>query len=371
MLCGVLLTPARAVAHEFQIHPLAPTDDWCAEAHRVAVPGDVLQLLPGTYPGGCDLTLGGEIELNEALVVQGDPSGETVIDADPRGISLRISGEPTRLYQLTLLGALHVAVSGTTIDRSELACLDVDPGLAKITVLFSIIDELDLATESAVLRGNQLGSVMVASSEGLVTENTVHVRLESHVPATRNLVLGDLVAHSSATGNLVLGDTVAGGELAHNTLLGAIDATGVATNNLTAAADLPAAGQNLRCGDCLLDVDTLNLQPRGEALEIVPLPTDPPVADYCGTTASTVGAVGIVGDAWTAHDRDIFGCWPGLFEQPPPPPEGWCPAVLSDTGTAAAEPTGEIELAPADTSGCHTAGTMPTWTRLIARRRTP
>jgi len=367
-----MLTPARAVAHEFQIHPLAPTDDWCAEAHRVAVPGDVLQLLAGTYPGGCDLTLGGEIELNEALAVQGDPGGGTVIDADAQGISLRISGEPTRLYQLTLLGTLQIAASNTTIDRSEVACLDVDPGLAKITVLFSVIDELDVATESAVLRGNQLGSVLVASTEGLVTENTVHGRLEAHVPVTRNLVLGDLVAHGSATGNVVFGDTTAASGLIHNTLLGAVDAADTATNNLTIVAELPAKGQNLRCSDCLVDVDALDLQPRGEALDVLPLPTDPAVTDYCGATAATVGAVSIVGDGWTAHDRDIFGCWPGLLEQAPPRPEGWCPDVLPDTGTwGGTPPTGKIELASGDSSGCHTTGVMPSWSNLVARRRTP
>jgi hypothetical protein len=146
---------------------------------------------------------------------------------------------------------------------------------------------------------------------------------------------------------------------------------GPASNNLTVTTELPEEGRNVRCADCLLDASRLDLQPTGAALTVAPAPTAPAAEDFCGQLPEYVGAVGTVGEGWTAHDRDVFGCAPGLAPTPPPAPEGWC-AVADPVDTApldTAAPTTGVQLADGP-SGCQTAR-VSGWPPLFARRRTP
>jgi len=374
-VCVLGLATSEASAHEFEVHDIPPTDDWCAIAHELAEPGDLLQLQAGTYAGGCDLTLGGDPSENEALGVHGDPSGGTIIAADADGLSLRISGEPTRLYLVHTEGTVHITAPGVTVDRCTLGCLQVMPGLDRVTVLFSTLHELVVDVRSAVLRGNQLGDVSITAAEGLVHENTVHGSLHTTVSAERNLVFGALDA-TDAIGNVVMGPTTASGDLLHNTLLGEVVATGRTENNLTIATPLPEAGGNLQCSECLRDVGALDVQLTTATLDAPILPMDPPVEDFCGLTANHVGAVGSVGNGWWAHDRDIFGCAVGLVDSAPETPEGSCAVLESpdtgspvDTGTPGTSPSRGVVLED-DPGGCDTAPSR-SWTHLLRRRRTP
>jgi hypothetical protein len=342
----VLLSPAGA--HEFQIHALEPSDEWCAEAHRVAVPGDILQLAPGTYPGGCDLTLGGEPELNEALLVQGADDGSTVIEADADGLSLRVSGEPTRLYQLDLRGRLEVVVDGTTIDSSTVGCLQVDGEVQRLTVLFSELAELQLNLAEAVVRGNRLGAASVVADAGLVADNEVHGDLSTTLPTQRNLVLGDLSVAGEGTSNIVVG-TAEAERLAGNTLLGPVYAAEV-VDNLTTVAVLDPSTGNLHCPTCLADAEALDVQPVGEALT-APV-HDTTTTGFCLQPATTVGAVAPVGEGWTAFDRDRLGCAVGLVDAPPLAPE---PGRCEPTEALQERPS--LEVVPA--KGCSVPASGP------------
>lgn len=345
MAWALLALAPQAAAHEFEIHVLDPSDDWCAELHRVAAPADVVQLGPGTYRGGCELSLGGEPEKNEALLIQGALDGTTVIEADADGLSLRITGEPTRLYQLDVRGRVEVAAEGATIDTSIVRCLQVDAGIAKVTVLFSELGALDLDVDDTVVRGNQLGSAQITARTGLVADNVVHGDLHSTLPTHRNLVLGDLLVEGDAFGNIVVGATDAV-RLAGNTLLGPVTAAD-ASNNLTTEAELDATQGNLRCSDCLVDAEGLDVQPIGAALTAPLVPSSETILGFCTQPQAFVGAVGPVGDGWTAFDRDRLGCLPGLQDGVPHAPEpAECAPEVPDTAELTLEPSNGCSTSP-------------------------
>jgi len=334
--------PALASAHEFEIHAIAPSDDWCAELHEVARAADVIELEQGRYAGGCDLTLGGLPSHNESLLVMGTGLERTIIEADADGLSLRISGEPTRLYRLELEGRLEVVANNATVDSCSVSCVEVDPTLDRFAFLYGEASRLDVFTADTVIRGSQLGEADVGSATGLVADNVVFGDLWSSVDADRNLVLGDLTTEAEARANVVVGTTTATGTLIHNTLLGEVSAPTGAANNLTVTAALDPAQGNLQCSDCLVDVELLDVQPTGAALEAPLVSADGVEEDFCGLAPSVVGAVGELGEPWSAHERDRFGCEPGMAWAPLPPADT-CPPP-EDTGTGSTTDPSTTEL---------------------------
>ena len=355
---GALLFLAPvATAHEFEVHVIEPTPDWCEVLHAEVHAADVVELLPGTYPGGCDLTLGGEPELNEALLVMGTGDERTVIGADADGLSLRISGEPTRLYHLALEGRLEVVANNATVDDSSAGCIEVDDQLPRFALLFSEVSQLVVNTDDTVVRGNVLDQLEVGSLTGLVGDNLVSGDVVSTIPTHRNLVHGDLSTTGDAHFNIVVGTTTASAELFGNTLLGAVSGTPDARNNLTTTADLPAAQGNLRCASCLADEALLDVQPTGQALthELVEAPGA--LLDYCFTPPETVGAVDALGGPWSPAERDLFGCSPGMPVRPEPPPTT-CVAEPADTATDTGI-TPPVDSTPVDTAPTADTGTLP------------
>ena len=65
----LLALAGPALAHDFATLTLGPGPEWCSELNEQAGPADVVLLLPGTYPGGCEISVGGLPDLNEALLV--------------------------------------------------------------------------------------------------------------------------------------------------------------------------------------------------------------------------------------------------------------------------------------------------------------
>lgn len=340
-----------ARAHDFQIVNVAPSPDWCELVNASAGEGDVVFFEPGTYPGGCTVRVGGLVEHNEALLLAGLTT-EVTIDADADGLSLRVLGDTTRLFQLTLAGRLEVAVDRVTVDSVSVGCLEVDPAVSQFTLLFSEVDRVELDLVQTVVRGNRVGSLTVWSEGGLVADNTVYGDLSTSVPAHRNLVLGDLSA-GSAFANVVVGGSDVTDALYGNTLLGPVSGVADARNNLTTVASLAADAGNLRCPECL--GEGLDVQPRGAALDVVPLDAPGHLLDFCATPRQGIGAVGPLGyDVWSAFDRSRAGCAPGSPDdappgppahgacetpQPPPPP----PPPVAATGCSTA-PAGALGL---------------------------
>ncbi len=358
------LASFTASAHVPNIIVLEPSDDWCDQIRVQAVPADVIQLLPGRYPGGCDLDLGGEIDLNEALLVSSyDALDPAVIEADEAGVSLHVSGEPTRLLQLELEGTLEVRANNTTVDNNHLSSIDLQPGFDRFIVAWSSIDApLLVEAVDTVVRGNTMPSLVVDAETGLVADNAIDGDASSNLPFHRNLVTGDLLSEGDAFANVVRGEAVVGGALYGNTLLGPVSA-GDSRNNLTIEARLPGAGGNLRCESCLVDPMALDVRPRGVALNVVPVDAPGDTMGFCGQSRSVVGAVGVVdhleGLDWSAFDRIREGCVEGGTYEPPPPPPEPPPEEF--------EPITEPEAEPVRTSTCSTSGAGPIgWLFVVA-----
>lgn len=320
---GLALT-GPAAAHDFATIVLGPTPDWCDALHAQAAPADVVLLLPGSYPGGCELSVGGFPEHNEGLYVA-PFDGDVVIEPDADGVSLRITGEPTRIFGLTLGGRVLVGGENVTIDTCTTPAIDVEPGIERVTVLFSTLGEpLVLGVVQTVVRGNSLPGLDVVGTTGLVADNAIDGDAWSTLPFHRNLVVGDLHATADAFANVITGSAHASGRFSGNTALGPVSAVD-ARNNLTAVAELPPEAGNLRCPECLAHAPTLDVRPVGLALEspLVDSPDD--TQDFCGDPHTTVGAVGpldaLEGAPWSAWDRVREGCVEGLPAVPPPPPD--------------------------------------------------
>lgn len=333
----LLALAGPALAHDFAILTLGPGPEWCSELNEQAGPADVVVLLPGTYPGGCEILVGGLPDLNEALLVYPLITGTVVIGADDDGLSVRIRGEPTRLLLLTLEGRVEVAAENATLDTSVIGSVEVDPDIDRITVLFNDLPDLALDVESTVVRGNRLDDLSVTGTTGLVADNTIRGSAFSTLPFHRNLVVGDLEVRADAFANVVVGETTASGALFGNTLLGSVSVGSAggfdARNNLTVRADLDGAAGNLRCDDCFEGSGPLDVRPVGAALEAVPVEAPGPADDFCSATPVSIGAVSpleaLEGLPWTAFDRTrALGCVAGAdfhyevvsLGAPPPPP---------------------------------------------------
>lgn len=315
-----------AAAHDFSIIVVGPSPTWCEEIAEQAAPADVIHLLPGTYPGGCELALGGLVELNEALLVT--PIGEepVVIEADDAGVALRITGEPTRLLGLTVRGRVVIEADNATIDTCQIDDLHIASDVQRVTVLFSVMPAVVAGLSHAVVRGNRLDEVDVIATTGLVADNAVSGNAWSSLPFHRNLVVGDLRAYGDAFANVITGVAEVDGRFQGNTAFGPVLAVD-ARNNLTTAADLPTSAGNLRCPSCLVDPAALDVRPQGAALDLGLVDSEGDTVDFCGVARTTIGAVGplaeLVGQPWTAFDRTRTGCVPGVprLDPPPEPPE--------------------------------------------------
>ena len=300
---------------------LHPSEAWCAELHSQAHTGDVVQLSPGVYPGGCVLRLGGFPEENEPFVLQGEPGA--VIASDPSGLALRVEGVSTRVVGVTVDGRLEVAANQVTVDTSAVRCLEVTAAVTEFSLLFSEVPRLDLVLTGGVIRGNTLQSAFVTITDGVVSDNTVFGDLVVDAPAHRNLVLGTLSSTIEALGNVVHGDVSGAGTLYGNTLLGGVDGAFDARNNLTILADL--GDGNLLCADCI--VDGFDPRPLGRALTADRVDAPGDSLDYCRTARTAIGAVNASELLnWTVFDRDPLGCvdGDGLLRAAP---EGTCPEV--------------------------------------------
>lgn len=345
MLLGLWLVPAHA--HEYQTHVLEPRADWCTELHRVAQPGDVVQLSPGHYPGGCNVTVGGLTTHNEPLVIASFEADVT-IGADTNGLSLGLLGETTRIYGLELQGRTRIAADGVSVDYSRLAALEVDPDVTRLVVLFSQLDTVDLTVETLNFRGNQVGDLTLFGSTGIVADNRIDGSATTDLPFQRNLVNGDLTA-VDAYANVVVGHTDVSGRLWGNTLLGPVQ-TSDPRNNLTTEADLDPASGNLLCADCLQDASILDVRPTGEALTAPLVEATDDRFDYCREPRTHIGAMGTSVDAdlpWTAWDRDREGCASDVY----------VPPSAIDSPSLEAEPTVQ--------RGCTTASTSSLLERFL------
>ncbi|MCB9674435.1 MAG: hypothetical protein H6737_04915 [Alphaproteobacteria bacterium] len=341
-------------AHEFSTLTFGPSPTWCADLHERAAPGDVVLLLAGAYPGGCDLSVGGLVELNEALLLAPFGNGPVVIEPDGDGLSLRVSGDTTRLLDLAFTGRLEVTAPNVSIDTCDVDTLDVDPGVGRITVLWSRLGAVAFSVGDTVVRGNVLDSLDVSAATGLVADNTILGDATTDVVFRRNLVVGDLTA-VDVYASIVVGEADVAGRLFGSTLLGPVTA-GDPRNSIATVAALPEAQGNLLCSDCLVDVSTLDVRPVGVALDAVPVeaPDDP--LDFCSQPHDRVGAVGPIaeldGVPWSAYARDRSGCFEAVAVEPgtppvrPPPPTPDPPDSL--------DPIEEPD-APIVRQGCSTA----------------
>lgn len=308
------LVLASALGHEYQIHTLEPRDDWCAELHRLARPGDVIELSAGHYPGGCHVTVGGLVSHNEALVIASFESAVT-IGADTNGVSLGIHGETTRVYGLELQGRLIIGERGASVDYSRVAELEVQPDVDKLIVLFSQFDDLELHVDDLVFRGNQVRDLALFGTSGLVADNTIEGNATTDLPFQRNLVTGDLDA-IDAFANVVVGTTHVSGRLWGNTLLGPAQAAD-SRNNLSTVEELGAEQGNLFCTDCLLDAEGLDVRPTGAALDAPRVEATDDRFDFCRQPRAYVGAMGtfVPSDLpWTARDRNREGCGSDVYQ---------------------------------------------------------
>lgn len=96
---------APALAHDFQVWRVLPGDTWCDSVAAVG-PGDIVEFVPGVYPGPCVLTVGGIVEKNEALLLRSaDLARPATILVPPDGIGLVVGSPIVRLYALAFEGS--------------------------------------------------------------------------------------------------------------------------------------------------------------------------------------------------------------------------------------------------------------------------
>jgi hypothetical protein len=346
---------APGLAHEPAVIVLGPSPDWCTELRAAAEPADVVHLLPGRYEGGCELDRGGLVELNEALLVSSYTDEPAIIEADESGVSLFVTGEPTRVLGLVLEGRVEVRANNVTIDGCDAEGVVLEPGFDRFALVWSTVATgVAVDVGDTVIRGTSMPSLSVQATTGLVAENAIDGDASSTVPFHRNLVMGDLDAAGDAFANVVRGEAVVAGALYGNTLLGPVTASD-ARNNLTLDAVLPEDAGNLVCPHCMLDPMALDVRPTGQALVHPRVDAPGDVRGFCLQQPHTlVGAVDVVehleGLDWSAFDRVREGCIEGgTYEAPPPPPPD-LPEL---------EPIREPETDVTPRSGCATAPATP------------
>ena len=124
----VIALALAAQAHTAVVWPVEPGGDWCRVVNEVAAPGDIVELPPGRWRGGCRIVRGGIPEKNESTLIRSaDPDDRAVIEAVDGGPIITFAATHVRLYDLELDGLdrvgplLQVEAGSITIDRCALS----------------------------------------------------------------------------------------------------------------------------------------------------------------------------------------------------------------------------------------------------------
>jgi hypothetical protein len=311
-----------AEAHDYVVWRVTPSEGWCADL-EVPAPGDVVELAPGRYPGGCVVLRGGVPAENEALVLRSlDAADPAVIDVPAGGFGLALAGPIARVERLRVEGqgdgvgvsllADGQVVSGVTFVDLEIGVAAAPGDVFGATVLGSTFLGV---SRPVVVRGPALGLVVVRQNlvgagwagaalevgggEPLVGENVIGPGLGTAISATgglvtRNVVLGaDTGVHApgaSILRNVVLDAPVAvaaGAEVVGNTVVGGSLAGDDVRGNAVVG---PATAGDVRCdASCFVDLTGLDLSP-SPAGPLVAAAEPDAGPDLCGRESASAAA---------------------------------------------------------------------------------
>ena len=109
----------EARAHDTQIFEVSPGEDWCATVNEVAMPGDIIRLAPGDYPGPCAISRTPPEEQDEyTMVMSQDPANPARIVHDGESdFLITLEGDQLMLLSLEFgevpEGMIPVEIIGT------------------------------------------------------------------------------------------------------------------------------------------------------------------------------------------------------------------------------------------------------------------
>jgi hypothetical protein len=376
---GILLLITAAVAHDAVIHKVELGDDWCRVANEVAGPGDIVELAPGRWPGGCVLLRGGIPEKNESTLIRSAEADEpAVIEAVGADAVVTVAASHIRLYNLAFDGLdrvaplLAVEAPNLTVDR----CTFTGPAtgvlasesLASLILLNNTFDAAQgwrlgcadgsCAVASGVIRNNLVRgasvemtltpAVLVFDNVVAPTEGPAYV-IRGGATLRRNLAFGG--GYSLTGGPWELDSSLAwGAEVA----LDAADATGLVVRSATLDGDVfatddavfeavaytgawsaPAGVDVVDCAavDCFLEPRLPDARPvDGGPLATTAVGAD---EDFCEGNARSIGALTVAAAVpkWLAAEPKSVLCDPeSVPPELPLPEDTGAPAHTGDTG---------------------------------------
>jgi hypothetical protein len=248
---------------------LAPGPGWCAELAAIAGDGDVVELLPGDYPGGCALTVGGLVDTNEALLLTSvDLADPAVIRVAPGDIGLVVAAPVVRLFGLRVEGAgdgtgvLGLA-DGLTVQQVTFTGLQVGVEARLGSPYGAALLELTLTSVRSPLR---VVPGPVPSDAGVVVREAVISGWDAvavEVNAGRAVVFDNVIGPGPGAGiqvgagdvftNVVLGGATDGGAIAIDVAAGSARRNAVVGGDLRVGPGAVAFSNTVVDGEVLRD----------------------------------------------------------------------------------------------------------------------